>query len=108
MRVSKAAMERPDIVLTEQGRDYKSSSLTSDLKDLRSPGFENWLLEMREEFTTEDWEAGDHEEAKMTYVQNRVGGLEFKHLEPRLRPGCENPVTTGDEMFEVMTQFFAN
>ncbi|CAM6001952.1 unnamed protein product [Sphagnum balticum] len=78
----------------------------SDPKDLKSPCFENWLLEMKKKLTADDWEAV--EETKMAYIQNRVGGLAFKLLEPRLRPGCEHPFTSGDEIFQDLTQIFAD
>jgi len=79
---------------------------TGNPKDPNSPNFVDWLLEIKAKVTADGMDMD--EEAKMTYIRNRVGDLALTHLMPRLHPGCENPFTTGDEMFEVLSQVFAN
>ncbi|KAF8849320.1 WD40 repeat-like protein [Acephala macrosclerotiorum] len=79
---------------------------TGEPEDLNTPHFEHWLLGMRARVTADDWEAD--EDTTMTYILNGVKGLAFTHLEPRLRPGCKDPFTTGVEMLEVLAQVFTN
>ena len=65
---------------------FRPTSVSSNPKDPKSPHFGDRLFEMKAQATADGMDMD--QEAKMTYIRDRVGDLAFIHLVPRLRPGC--------------------
>jgi hypothetical protein len=71
------------------------------LTDGKDPSVEDWELQMSAKLTVN----ADHfasERAKVHYVVLRCGGKALKHLSPRLRPGATSPITTMDQVYQLL------
>jgi hypothetical protein len=87
----------------------KSAKLDDPLKlsDGRNPRFDDWriLMEQKLRANADRYSTPD---LRIAYIGGRCEGKALKTFMNRIRPGCSNPYTDGDDVFEHLKQAFNN
>jgi hypothetical protein len=77
------------------------------LSDGKNPRFEDWRLLMEQKLrgNADRYPTPD---LRIAYIRGRCEGKALKNFMNRIRPGCSNPYTDGEDVFEHLKQAFNN